>query len=67
MAALNTERPPDTIDLEQYEDACPSCTSAAGMVTPYHCTVEGSGIKAWYRHMRCGHRWTCAWQMRTAD
>jgi hypothetical protein len=59
--------PPDTIDLEQYKDACPKCTSLAGMVTPLHCTLEGDGIKAWYLHRRCGHRWTCAWQMRTAD
>ena len=48
-----------------YTDACPDCDGYS--VAPYDTRRTGrDGLVAFYRHQRCGHQWSCRWQVQQA-
>lgn len=54
----HTQAPPLT-------DGCPVCV--VHYLRPTSTEALDGGVRAWYRHRRCGHRWYTSWATNTND
>lgn len=45
--------------MPRYTDGCPNCLG--GYLRPTAIERVPGGVRAWYRHATCGHRWYTSW------